>query len=111
MLFTSLNPAETERLRSESTVPSFEFMIVSETAPLAVPTPVVGKFTWAGTIWTFAPTGGSTPLPFRLTFCPALTMSEMVSVPLWAPAWVGVKTTLIEQLELAANFVVQLLDT
>jgi hypothetical protein len=35
----------------------------------------------------------------------------MVNVPLWAPGWVGVKTTLMEQLELAASFVAQLLDT
>jgi hypothetical protein len=50
VLFTSLNPEETERFSSVSSSPSFEFMIVSMTGLLAVPTPVVGKFTWAGTI-------------------------------------------------------------
>jgi hypothetical protein len=38
-------------------------------------------------------------------------MSETVRVPLWAPGWVGVKTTVMEQLEWAASFVVQLLAT
>ncbi len=113
-LFTSLNPEETDRFRSVNTIPTSEFMTVRVTGELVVPTPVVGKFTRAGTIWTTLEAGGSRPVPFRATVRPAFRMSETVNVPVCAPGCVGVKTTRMEQLLscvlFAGSWVVQLLS-
>ena len=108
VLFASWNPVETDNFRSVKIGPEFAFTMVSVTGLLGVPTPVAGKFTWAGTICTTSDAGGSRPVPFRATVWGVLRrISAIVRVPVCGPDCVGVKTTLMAQLELEASIAVQ----
>src|SRR5579872_4467725 len=73
LLLPSLNPAETARLRLSSWTAALEFAIVTVTGSLVDPTPVMGKFTWAGVICT-APV--RPPVPLRATVAGVLTLGD-----------------------------------
>ena len=80
---------------------------VSVAGALATPTDCTGKFKLGGdTVMV----GGNSPVPESGTFW-VWMRSETISVPDWTPAAVGAKTTLMEQLDWAANWVPQLVET
>ncbi len=69
----SLNPAETAHFRSSSSTAALEFAIVKVTGLLVDPTPVVGKLTSDGVIWT-APV--NPPMPLSATVAGVVALDE-----------------------------------
>jgi len=96
VLVPSMNPDETTSFKSPSAIVSPEFVIVTVSGLLVVPTPVVGKVSKPGSICT-APV--KPPIPLSVTVAGVGKFVELaVSRPLNDPREVGKKTTPVVQL-------------
>ena len=103
----SWNPAEGVKARFPSGTDALKFVNVTVRGLLVIPRPVVGKFAWAGSIWS-APV--NPPVPFNATVAGAATDVELtVSDPVNGPVCNGANKTATVQLAPAARLVPQVL--
>jgi len=101
VLPVNLNPVLAVRTRLSSETDVLVFEIVTVVALLVEPTPVVGKATCAGNIWT-APV--SPPVPLRATMVAvAIDVDAIVNVPVSDPLCIGANPTPAVQLAPAAR--------
>jgi hypothetical protein len=101
LLLVRLNPLVENRKRLDSATPAPEFVIVTETGLLVVPTPVVGKLTREGSACT-APV--IPPMPLRTVVAGMEMLVEVtINAPVSVPREAGVNTTAALQFDPAAR--------